>query len=121
MPKWQINVIRDTSRDAEVVVEAETVKEAEQIFLHDRIATRSIGERVTGSATPKSLRSTRTRKSRRSMGLRRSRGLMSPTSPARSIGSLRTSTPAILDPKDVLTLRGIAEQLDVIAREPSTS
>jgi hypothetical protein len=35
MPKWQINITRDTSQDAEVVVEAETAEEAKQIFLHD--------------------------------------------------------------------------------------
>jgi hypothetical protein len=35
MPKWQLNITRDTSQDAEVVVGAETAEEAEQIFLHD--------------------------------------------------------------------------------------
>jgi len=35
MPKWQINITRDTSQDAEVVIEAETAEEAKQIFLHD--------------------------------------------------------------------------------------
>ncbi len=35
LPKWQINITRDTSQDAEVVIEAETAKEAKQIFLHD--------------------------------------------------------------------------------------
>ena len=35
MPKWQINIARDTSQDAEVVIEAETAEEAKQIFLHD--------------------------------------------------------------------------------------
>jgi hypothetical protein len=35
MPKWQIDITRDTSQDAEVVVEAETAEEAKQIFLHD--------------------------------------------------------------------------------------
>ena len=35
MPKWQISLTRDTSQDAEVIVEAETPKEVEQIFLHD--------------------------------------------------------------------------------------
>jgi hypothetical protein len=28
MPKWQIDITRDTSHDAEVVVEAETAEEA---------------------------------------------------------------------------------------------
>jgi hypothetical protein len=32
---WQINVTRDTSQDAEVVVEAETAAKAGEIFLHD--------------------------------------------------------------------------------------
>ena len=35
MPKWQVSLTRDTSQDAEVVVEAETAEEAKQIFLHD--------------------------------------------------------------------------------------
>ena len=35
MPKWQVSLTRDTSQDAEVVIEAETAEEAEQIFLHD--------------------------------------------------------------------------------------
>ena len=35
MPKWQLNITRDTSQDAEVVVEAGTAEEAKQIFLHD--------------------------------------------------------------------------------------
>jgi len=35
MPKWQISLTRDTSQDAEVVIEAETAEEAKQIFLHD--------------------------------------------------------------------------------------
>ena len=35
MPKWQINITRDTSQDAEVVIEAETAEEAKQIFLYD--------------------------------------------------------------------------------------
>ena len=35
MPKWQINITRDTSQDAEVVIEAETAEEAKQFFLHD--------------------------------------------------------------------------------------
>ena len=35
MPKWQLNITRDTSQDAEVVIEAETAEEAKQIFLHD--------------------------------------------------------------------------------------
>jgi hypothetical protein len=35
MPKWQIDITRDISQDAEVVVEAETAEEAKQIFLHD--------------------------------------------------------------------------------------
>ena len=35
MPKWQINITRDTSQDAEVVIEAETAEEAKQTFLHD--------------------------------------------------------------------------------------
>jgi hypothetical protein len=35
MPKWQISITRDTSQDAEVVVEAETADEAREIFLHD--------------------------------------------------------------------------------------
>ena len=35
MPKWQINITRDTSQDAEVVVEAGTAEEAKQTFLHD--------------------------------------------------------------------------------------
>jgi hypothetical protein len=35
MPKWQLNITRDTSQDAEVVIEAETAEEAKQFFLHD--------------------------------------------------------------------------------------
>ena len=35
MPKWQVSLTRDTSQDAEVVIEAETAEEAKQIFLHD--------------------------------------------------------------------------------------
>ena len=35
MPKWQVSLTRDTSQDAEVVIEAETPEEAKQIFLHD--------------------------------------------------------------------------------------
>ena len=35
MPKWQINITRDTSQDAEVVIEAETAEEAKQILLYD--------------------------------------------------------------------------------------
>ena len=35
MPKWQLNITRDTSQDAEVIVEAESAEEAEQVFLHD--------------------------------------------------------------------------------------
>ena len=35
MPKRQIDITRDTSQDAEVVIEAETAEEAKQIFLHD--------------------------------------------------------------------------------------
>jgi len=35
MPKWQLNITRDTSQDAEVVVEAGTAEEAKQTFLHD--------------------------------------------------------------------------------------
>ena len=35
MPKWQVSLTRDTSQDAEVVIEAETAEEAQQIFLHD--------------------------------------------------------------------------------------
>ena len=35
MPKWQINITRDTSQNAEVVIDAETAEEAEQILLHD--------------------------------------------------------------------------------------
>ena len=35
MPKWQVSLTRDTSQDAEVVIEAETTEEAKQIFLHD--------------------------------------------------------------------------------------
>jgi hypothetical protein len=35
MPKWQVSLTRDTSQDAEVVIEAETAEEARQIFLHD--------------------------------------------------------------------------------------
>jgi hypothetical protein len=35
MPKWQVSLIRDTSQDAEVFIEAETAQEAEQIFLHE--------------------------------------------------------------------------------------
>ena len=35
MPKWQLNITRDTSQDAEVVIEAETAEEAKQILLHD--------------------------------------------------------------------------------------
>jgi hypothetical protein len=35
MPKWHINITRDTSQDAEVVVEAGTAEEAKQFFLHD--------------------------------------------------------------------------------------
>jgi hypothetical protein len=32
MPKWQISLTRDASQDASVIIEAETAKEAEQIF-----------------------------------------------------------------------------------------
>ena len=35
MPKWQVSLTRDTSQDAEVVIEAETAEEAKQFFLHD--------------------------------------------------------------------------------------
>jgi hypothetical protein len=36
MPKWQFSLTRDTSHEAEVVIEAETAdEEAKQIFLHD--------------------------------------------------------------------------------------
>jgi hypothetical protein len=35
MPKWQVSLTRDTSQDAEVVIEAETAEEAKQILLHD--------------------------------------------------------------------------------------
>jgi hypothetical protein len=35
MPKWQVSLTRDTSQDAEVIIEAETAEEAKQIFLHD--------------------------------------------------------------------------------------
>jgi hypothetical protein len=35
MPNWQVSLTRDTSQDAEVVIEAETAEEAKQIFLHD--------------------------------------------------------------------------------------
>jgi len=35
MPKWQVSLTRDTSQDAEVVIEAETAEEAKQIFLYD--------------------------------------------------------------------------------------
>ena len=35
MPKWQVSLTRDTSQDAEVVVEAGTAEEAKQIVLHD--------------------------------------------------------------------------------------
>ena len=35
MPKWQLNITRDTSQDAEVIVEAGTAEEAKQTFLHD--------------------------------------------------------------------------------------
>ena len=35
MPKWQVSLTRDTSQDAEVVIEAQTAEEAKQIFLHD--------------------------------------------------------------------------------------
>jgi hypothetical protein len=35
MPKWQVSLTRDTSQDAELVIEAETAEEAKQIFLHD--------------------------------------------------------------------------------------
>jgi hypothetical protein len=35
MPKWQISLTRNASQDATVIVEAETADEAEQIFLHE--------------------------------------------------------------------------------------
>jgi hypothetical protein len=35
MPKWQVSLTRDTSQDAEVVIEAKTAEEAERIFLRD--------------------------------------------------------------------------------------
>jgi len=35
MPKWQISLTRDVSQDASVIIEAETVNEADQTFLHD--------------------------------------------------------------------------------------
>jgi hypothetical protein len=35
VPKWQINLTRDASQDATVIVEAETSEEAAQIFFRD--------------------------------------------------------------------------------------
>jgi hypothetical protein len=35
MPKWQISLTRDASQDATVIIETQTAKEAEKIFLHD--------------------------------------------------------------------------------------
>src|SRR3984893_10264844 len=95
MPKWQINLTRDTSQDAEVVIEAETAEEAKQFFLHDMDHDLIQWREAIGSATPTSSNSSRlatTRNSRLSMPVNRSQGLMTATSEWSSLTSPARST-----------------------------
>jgi hypothetical protein len=136
MPKWQISLTRDASQDASVIIEAETAEEAEQIFLHDmdRNAIEwTEGDWLGDTEIVEVLRADDGAKPTPLDTSQKKPGLDAADIPtgkladiARQIHWILENIDAgndrvILDPKDVLTLRGIAEQLDVIASDLKTS
>jgi hypothetical protein len=127
MPKWQINITRDTSQDAEVVVEAETADEARKIFLHDMdhhaIEWRE-GDWLGDTEIVEILEADEDAEIT-PLDAPQKQPRPDVTDIARQIHRILENNDAgkgrvLLDRQDVDTLHGIADQLSVIAGKPST-